>query len=118
MKQFVAEALGFAGDEHIRPHVRLTAEGRIRAARLIVKPPAREIEQKPPLAKVDWRDVQRRLLKLYERGDPYTTIADLARRMDCGTTTVHKAIKNSVKLTGWKASGRCCPNGSAYAAKR
>ena len=41
----------------------------------------------------DWRDVQRRLLELYERGERYTSIANLADRLGCGKATVQKAIK-------------------------
>ncbi|MCZ6835975.1 MAG: hypothetical protein O7G85_09400 [Planctomycetota bacterium] len=103
MKLFIAESLGFSGDERIRQHVRLTDRGHIRAARLAVDWPARLIEPKPKEIKTDWRDVQRRLMKLYNRGERYTTIVDLAERMECGTTTIHKAIKDSAKLKGWQA---------------
>lgn len=51
----------------------------------------------------DWYDVQRRLLELYKRGDPYTSLDELAERMGCGRTTIYKAIKDSAKLTGWQA---------------
>ena len=106
MKQFIAEALAFTGDDRIRPHVRLTAEGRVRAARLVVGHPAPPTDDKPKTTETDWRDVQRRLLEMYERGDPYTTIADLALRMGCGKTTIHKAIDNSTKLKGWQVRHR------------
>lgn len=51
----------------------------------------------------DWRDVQHRLLELYDRGDPYTSIGDLAKRLGCAKATIQKAIKDSTKLKGWQA---------------
>jgi len=46
----------------------------------------------------DWRDVQRRLLELYERGERYSSVADLAKRLGCGKATVQKAIKPEQSL--------------------
>ncbi len=40
----------------------------------------------------DWRDVQRRLMELYERRDPYTSIGDLAKRLGCAKATIQKAM--------------------------
>lgn len=93
MKQFIAETLGFSGDERIRPHVRVTAEGRVRAARLAVDRPARQTEQKPNANETDWRDVQRRLLELYVRGEAFPTYRDLAKALECSVATIRKAIK-------------------------
>ena len=50
----------------------------------------------------DYRVVQRRLLALREQGEPYTTMADLAKRMGCSRSTVHKATQNSRELEDWK----------------
>lgn len=62
-------------------------------------------EPTPQRAETDWRDVQRRLLHLYERGDIYTTISNLAERFECCGATIVKAIKDSTKLRGWQARG-------------
>lgn len=53
--------------------------------------------------KVDRRDIQRRLLELCKRGEPYTSLGELAERMVCGRTTISEAIKESVELLGWQA---------------
>lgn len=57
----------------------------------------------PSTRGMTWQDVQGKLLVMYENGEPYTTIDHLAARIGCGTTTLHKAIKKSPKLTGWQA---------------
>ena len=62
-----------------------------------------QVEQKPKTTETVWRDVQRRLLELYERGDAYTSIGDLAKRLACAKATIQKAIKDSTKLKGWQA---------------
>lgn len=41
----------------------------------------------------NWRDVQRRLLELYERGERYTSVSRLAKRLGRANATVQKAIK-------------------------
>ncbi len=51
----------------------------------------------------DWRDVQRRLMELYKRGDPYISIGNLAKRLGCAKATIQKAIKDSTKLKYWQA---------------
>ncbi len=66
-------------------------------------PTARQVGQTPRSYDTHWRDVQRRLLEFYERDDPYATIRDFAERLGCSKATVHKAIKDSAKLTGWQA---------------
>lgn len=105
MKDIIAEAMSYSGDERIRLHVRLTDEkGRNRVARLRTNLNTTISEPKVKTAKTDWRDVQRRLLVLYDRSDSYTTIVDLATRMKCSPSTIHKAIKNSTKLKAWQAS--------------
>jgi hypothetical protein len=48
-----------------------------------------------------WKDAQGRLLVMVENHETYTTLDELAARLDCGKTTVHKAIQKSVKLTHW-----------------
>ncbi len=103
MDEILAEALTSTDDKRIRLHVRLTAEGRIRVARMKTYPQARVEDPKAKIVRTDWRDVKRQLLELYDQGDPYITIADLANRIGCGTTTIHKAIKDSSKLKGWQA---------------
>lgn len=93
MKQFIAEALSFTGDDRIRPHVRPTAKGRVWAARLTVDRTASQVEQKPKTTATDWRDVQRRLYELYERGDVWPKYDELERRLGCSRSTIRKAIK-------------------------
>lgn len=51
----------------------------------------------------DWRDVQRRLLEIRDRGEPYTSIAKLATELGCANATVKKAIDDSRELKGWQA---------------
>ena len=51
----------------------------------------------------DWRKVQERLLRLYEAGEPCIPYRAFAQRFGCSASTVHKAIKNSPRLTGWVA---------------
>lgn len=41
----------------------------------------------------NWRDVQEQLIALREQGEPYTNIQDLAKRLKCSPSTVHKAIR-------------------------
>ncbi len=111
MRTFIAAAMDFDGDNQIRPRVRLTSNGRVRAARLAVEIADRDESDKAANAKTsrgavkgstDWRDIQRRLLELYERGDAYTSIAKFAKRLDCANPTVKKAIDDSAKLKGWQ----------------
>lgn len=54
-------------------------------------------------SKTDWRAVQHRLLEMYSRDEPYTSIGNLAERLGCSKATIQKAIKNSTKLKGWQA---------------
>lgn len=49
MDEIIAEALTSTDDKRIRQHVRLTAQGRVRAARLNVSQAASETELKPPV---------------------------------------------------------------------
>lgn len=69
--------------------------------------PTSSTGQRPPSQQVakgaDWRDVQRRLLEIRDRGEPYTSIAKLATRLGCANATVQKAIKDSAQLKGWQA---------------
>ena len=51
----------------------------------------------------EWKEVQTRLLAMRKKGKPYTSMADLARRCECGSSTVHKAIHASAELEGWMA---------------
>ena len=60
-------------------------------------------EEQPALTDTDWRDVQRRLMELYKRGDPYSSIGNLAKRLGCAKATIQKAIKDSTKLKYWQA---------------
>jgi hypothetical protein len=50
-----------------------------------------------------WRDAQGKLLAMREKGEPYTTVKDLAARVGCRKTTLHKAIASSPTLKGWQA---------------
>jgi hypothetical protein len=54
-------------------------------------------------AEADWHDVQTRLLRLYESGEPFTSQRDLAVRLSCSAATINKAINDSPKLRGWMA---------------
>ena len=101
MKLFISETLNFTGDERIRLHVRLTAKGRIRAARLTVNRPAAEPELKP--AAMDMREVRRRVLEICDAGQTYTSVRDLMKRVGCGSTsTVSNAINGSQTLKDWR----------------
>lgn len=101
MDEFLAETLTSTDDERIRQHVRLTAKGRVRAARLSVNGPASEAEPKP--AAMGTREVQRRLLEMCDAGEPYTTVRDLKKLTGCGSTsTVSIAINGSKTLREWR----------------
>ncbi len=68
----------------------------------------------PATGDTDWRDVQRRLLELYEQGERYTSIADLANRLGCSKATVHKAIKPpQSSLDGLNKADRAQANSAA-----
>lgn len=54
-----------------------------------------------PRTETDWRDVQDRLLRLYNAGEAYTSQRDLAKRMECVESTINKAVNDSAKLKGW-----------------
>ena len=101
MDEFLAEAFMFTDDERLRQHIRLTAQGRIRAARLKVNRPANEPEPKP--AAMGTREVQRRLLEMCDAGEPYTNVRDLKKLIGCGSTsTVSNAINGSKTLREWR----------------
>jgi len=101
MDQFLAEAFSFTGDERIRPHIRLTAEGRVRAARLRVDRPTEKKTATP--SSMDRQEVRRRLLEICDAGERYTSLRDLQKRTGCGSTsTVRNAIKESETLREWR----------------
>jgi hypothetical protein len=60
-------------------------------------------QEEDTAASAKWQEVQGKLLVMRENGEPYTTLDDLAARVGCGRTTLHKAITKSAKLTGWQA---------------
>jgi hypothetical protein len=56
--------------------------------------------------KVDWEDVQGRLLAKRERGESFTTNDKLAKDCGCSEGTIRKAIRKSDILKGWKARSK------------
>jgi len=40
-----------------------------------------------------WRDIQCRLMELYDRGERYTSVTELANRLACSRSTIQKAMK-------------------------
>lgn len=54
-------------------------------------------------------EVQKRLLEMRARCDPYTSVRDLAELIGCGITAVHVAIQSNQELTDWMAKGRRKP---------
>ena len=52
--------------------------------------------------KIDRRVIQKRLGKLCDNGDPFTSLAQLAKRISCGTATIMTAIDESNELTDWR----------------
>lgn len=60
-------------------------------------------------AETNWRDVQKRLLRLRDAGEPFTSQRDLAKRLNCSVGTIHKAVKDSEKLKGWAARAKGSP---------
>ena len=88
-------------DEHLSTAMALATQFRHTADELEVA--CRVIEPKPdskppqsvPASEVRWTDVQARLVAMYDRGDPYTSVNALAKRLGCGNATVQKAIKPS-----------------------
>jgi len=56
--------------------------------------------------KTDWREIQQRLLRLRDQGEPYTNQGKLAGRLGCSKTTINKAISDSTTLKGWMARHR------------
>lgn len=103
MDEILAEALTSTDDGRIRLHVRLTAKGRIRVARLKADRMATVVEPKTKTTETDWRDIQRRLERLRDQGEKYTTQAKLAVKLNCSPSTINKAISRSTKLNAWKA---------------
>jgi hypothetical protein len=75
----------------------------IKADAVNVRPATAKADRGAARGDVDWRDIQRRLLELYHRGEPYTSIGKLAKRLGCANATVQKAIRDSAKLEGWQA---------------
>lgn len=63
-------------------------------------------ETKP---ETDWRDVQGRLLRLLEAGEPFTSQRELAKRMSCSAATINKAVNSSARLRGWAARAKGSP---------
>lgn len=51
----------------------------------------------------DWKDVQGRLLAMWDRSEPYTSLRTLAAELGCSDRTIRKAIDDSETLKGWKA---------------
>lgn len=103
MDEILAEALTTTDDERIRLHLRLTAKGRIRVARLKTDRMATVIEPKTKISDTNWRDIRRRLERLRDQGEKYTTQARLAATLICSPSTINKAISQSTKLRAWKA---------------
>ena len=103
MDEILAEALTSTDDQRIRLHLRLTAKGRIRVARLKTDRMAPVVEPKTKTTETDWRDIQRRLERLRDQGEEYTTQARLAAKLNCSPSTINKAISQSTKLNAWKA---------------
>ncbi len=71
--------------------------------------PAEEPNQpqpKKPKAKGMGREeVFKRLVELWQQGEPFTTCEEMAERFGCSDTTVHRAIQRSEKLKAWAAKG-------------
>lgn len=103
MEKILAGALISTDDERIRLHLRLTAKGRIRVARLKTDRMATVVEPKTRTSETDWRDIRQRLERLREQGEQYTTQAKLAAKLTCSPSTINKAISRSTKLNAWKA---------------
>lgn len=78
-------------------------EGRVSRGHQTAGAVEKRDSKRPTSEGANWREVQRRLLGMYGRGDEYTTIAKLAECLGCSKSTVQKAIKDSAKLKGWQA---------------
>jgi DNA-directed RNA polymerase specialized sigma24 family protein len=48
-----------------------------------------------------WKDIQKRLERLREQGESYTSQRELAARLGCSESTINKAIQASDKLKSW-----------------
>jgi len=72
------------------------------------EPPGQEDAQEVS-ARTDWRDVQERLLRLRDAGEPFTSQRDLAKRMSCSAATINKAVNDSALLKGWAARAKGSP---------
>lgn len=103
MDEIIADAKSFDGDRRLLLHVRLTSEGRIRAARITT---ATSNSSAGGKRRIMWQDVQTRLLAFREADKPYTSLEDLAGRLGCALSTVKKAIDDSETLQGWKERGK------------
>jgi hypothetical protein len=74
-------------------------------------PPTPDTERSGVIDKTDrheapsWQRVQGRLLQMYDRGLPFTSLRKLATELGCAPNTVKKAIGKSTRLTGWQARG-------------
>lgn len=91
-------------DHRKLPHeIMLTEQGRAELSRLHRRQIGINSGANEEKIATDWRDMQRRLLRLCERGDAYTSIGDLAERMSCAKATIQKAMKDSTTLEKWQA---------------
>ena len=96
-----------ASDSEIRT-IRATADRIItdivaRAAEQGMATPGADLSVHPSKVnptETDWRDVQRRLLELYERAEAFPTYRDLAMNLDCSVATIRKAIKPTQAALG------------------
>lgn len=86
-----------------------TSESKRRSSKRGVSKEVRSM--KPPIAQAeamratDWRSVQGFLLRMRERGRPYSTLRLLAKELCCSDRTIRKAIDASPSLKGWKRRG-------------
>jgi len=66
--------------------------------------PAEDSEAKPGVGTggVKWEDALAELHEIHQRGDPYTSYDDFARRIGCSTATIKKAFDHSYELRKWR----------------
>jgi hypothetical protein len=53
------------------------------------------------VSETDWQEIRDLLLKLFQRGDEYTSQRKLATRLNCAPGTVKKALKSNKALESW-----------------
>jgi len=108
MADFIAECIGWQGDERILEHVRLTARGRLEASRVVLSTQsidANQVNVKPTtMDGMTWQEAKAKAeLHVKRNGDVFPGRNTLAELIGCAKATMTKAIRNSSYLRARQA---------------